>query len=211
MKIDKNISGYIVIIIMLLASSFFAINLFFQQKSSHDKLDISVFPQEIDGWKGQDIKLTEKEYDILETRNLVSREYTNSSGEKIYLFIIYSETNRSVFHPPEVCLIGSGIDIVDKKDEAMKVDKYSFLTNKLYLEKDHQKELVLYCYKAGKLYTNNFYLQQTYLTLHQIFGKVVPGATVRVSMSIGKDESATLATLKDFLARTVRIVDGLSR
>lgn len=210
MKIDKNIAGYIAIIIMLLASSFFAINLFFQQRGSHDKLGISVFPQEIDGWKGRDIKLTEKEYDILETRNLVLREYTNSSGQKISLFIIYSETNRSVFHPPEVCLIGSGIDIVDKKDEAMKIGKSAFLTNKLYLEKGREKELVLYCYKAGKLYTNSYYFQQTYLMLHQIFGRRTPGATIRVSMAVSRDEQTTLNALKNFLGKAVSILDGLS-
>lgn len=206
---NKNTIAYVAIMVMLIATSFFAVNLFFQQKTSHDKLNISVFPQRIDEWSGKDIALTEKEYDILETRNLVFREYTNLSGKKLFLFIIYSETNRSVFHPPEVCLIGSGVAIVDKRVEAMKSGKYDFVTNKLYLEKNNAKELVLYCYKAGKFYTDNFYFQQAYLALHQVFGKRVPGATIRISMPLGSEESM-LPILKKFLEDTVTILDRLS-
>ena len=206
----KNTIGYIAIIIMLIATSFFAVNLFFQQKRSHDKLNILFFPQRIGNWSGKDIALTEKEYDILETRNLVFREYTNLSGKKLSLFIIYSETNRSVFHPPEVCLIGSGIAIVDKRAEAIKSGKYDFVTSKLYLEKNNAKELVLYCYKAGKFYTDNYYFQQAYLAFHQIFGRRIPGATIRISMPLGSEEKATLAALKGFLSETVQIMDSLS-
>lgn len=206
---NKNTIAYVAIMVMLIATSFFAVNLFFQQKTSHDKLNISVFPQRIDEWSGKDIALTEKEYDILETRNLVFREYANLSGKKLFLFIIYSETNRSVFHPPEVCLIGSGVAIVDKRVEAMKSGKYDFVTNKLYLEKNNAKELVLYCYKAGKFYTDNFYFQQAYLALHQVFGKRVPGATIRISMPLGSEESM-LPILKKFLEDTVTILDKLS-
>lgn len=207
---NKNTLGYIAIIIMLVAASIFSINLFLHGKEASDRLDIHKFPHVVDGWEGKDLAITEKEYDILETRNLIAREYTAPSGAKLELFIIYSETNRSVFHPPEVCLIGSGITTVDKKTEEIASDKGSFLTNKLYLEKGPMKELMLYSYKAGNLYTENFYLQQLYLMAHQVFGKRVPGATIRVSMQVVGSDAETLATLKKFLADTVKIVDGLS-
>ncbi len=206
---NKNTFGYIAIILLLALTSFFALNLFFQEKSSHDKLYISIFPYRVGEWSGKDVEVTEKEYQILETRNLILREYTNSSGDKLFAFIIYSETNRSVFHPPEVCLIGSGVEIVDKNTEEMRGDKYDFLTNKLYLKKDNTKELVLYCYKAGKFYTDNYYFQQAYLAFHQIFGRQIPGATIRVSMPMRENEEAALAALKKFLQDTIHILDRI--
>ena len=129
-------------------------------------------------------KFARLEYEILETRNLISRRYVNPLGEKMFLFIIYSETNRSVFHPPEVCIIGSGGKIVDKKSEQVDAGKYKFLANKLYVGKGKAKDLVLYCYKAGNLYTDNFYLQQVYFAVHQLFRRHVRGATIRTSMPI---------------------------
>lgn len=210
MKINKNTIGFVVLIALLLVASAVSLRLFLRERTMHDKVNINTFPMTVGEWKGRSLEIKDYEYKLLETRNLISREYANPSGEKLYLFIIYSETNRSVFHPPEVCMLGSGLNIIDKQLEKINSDGKVFSTNKLYAEKDKFKELVLYSYKAGDLYTNNFYLQQAYLALHQVFGKLTPGATIRVSMSIGSDEHATLATLKDFLGKTVGIVDGLS-
>ena len=99
---------------------------------SHDSLDIRIFPYVVGEWQGKELQVTEKEYDILETRNLISREYISSSDEKVYLFIIYSETNRGVFHPPEVCMMGGGVKIVDKRSEKIDARGYRFSVNKLY-------------------------------------------------------------------------------
>ncbi len=198
----KNNIGFMAIIILLVITSVISLNLFFREKTSHDKLNINKFPQTVGEWKGKDLKITELEYRILETRNLISRLYTNPHGEEIYLFIIYSETNRSVFHPPEVCLMGSGITIENKQEEKE--------VNKLYLEKNGSKQLVLYSYKAGNFYTSNYYLQQAYLALHQILGRRIPGATIRVSIAMTRDEKTTLAILKTFLAKATGILDSLT-
>ncbi|MDD5136043.1 MAG: EpsI family protein [Candidatus Omnitrophica bacterium] len=211
MRVNKNTLGYAAIIALLVATSILSLNLFLREKTAHDKLDISTFPYKVMNWQGRDLPITEKEYAILETRNLISREYTNPAGEKIYLFIIYSETNRAVFHPPEVCLIGSGITIADKVPEEVKFDKRAFLTNKLFLENGPRKDIALYCYRAGDLYTDNFYLQQGYLAIHQIFGRLIPGATIRLTMASNGDEKATLPTMKNFLKEAIGILDTLSK
>ena len=210
MKKNTDTLGFAAIVALLLLTSIFSINLFFREKSSSDKLNIAAFPCKIGEWQGKELTVTEKEYRMLETRNLIVREYSKSSDEKLFLFIIYSETNRSVFHPPEVCLIGEGVTIVDRKTEKIGAGKYSFLANRLDLEKDKSKEMVLYCYKAGKFYTDNYYYQQAYLALHQIFGKRVAGATIRVSMSTRKDEAQALSVLKNFIKETVGILNQIS-
>lgn len=206
----KNTVGYIILVGSLIATSTISLNLFLRERTAHDRLDIHNLPLVIEEWRGKDIPMEEYVYRILETRNMITREYVNPSGDRISLFIIYSETNRSVFHPPEVCMVGGGLAIVDKQTEKVQTDRYKFLTNKLYAEKGSFKELVLYSYKAGNLYTENFYLQQVYLAFHQLFGRQVPGATVRVSMQLRGDERETLAMLKTFLAETVKILESLT-
>lgn len=210
MKLNKNTIGFAVMVVILLAASVFSLGLFRREMAAHDKLDVHKFPMRVGQWQGRDLPITEKEYNILETRNLISREYTNSSGDRLFLLIIYSETNRSVFHPPEVCMIGSGLCITNKLVEEFNVGNKVFTTNKLFAEKGQFKEIILNCYKAGNIYTSNFYIQQTRLALYQIFGRNIPGATLRVSMSVGKDPSATLATLKEFLSESAVILDRLS-
>jgi EpsI family protein len=210
MKIDKNTIGFAALIVMLAAACVISLGLFTREMVASDKLDVHKFPMVVGEWTGRDLPITEKEYDILETRNLITREYVNPSGDKLYLFIIYSETNRSVFHPPEVCMIGSGMDITDKQVDKVESGSKVFTTNKLFAEKGQYREIILNSYMAGKLHTDNFYLQQAYLAGHQIFGRVVPGATLRVSMSEGGDRDATLKMLKGFLSETAGILDELS-
>lgn len=211
MKIDKNTVGFAALIIILLVACVISLGLFRRDMSARDKLDVHTFPMTVDEWKGRELPITEKEYDILETRNLISREYINPAGDKLYLLIIYSETNRSVFHPPEVCMMGGGLTITGRQEEKVGLESRIFTTNKLCAQKGQFKEIILNSYKAGRLYTSNFYLQQAYLALHQVFGRNVPGATLRVSMSVGSDESATLATLKNFLSKAAEIVDSISQ
>lgn len=210
MKIDKNTIGFVLLVVMLIGAATVSLGLFNRDMKAKDKLDVHAFPMKVGQWQGRELPITEKEYEILETRNLISREYTNRAGEKLYLLIIYSETNRSVFHPPEVCMIGSGLCITDKQVDEFKVGGKNFTTNKLFAEKGAFKEVILNCYKAGGVYTSNFYFQQSYLALHQMFGRGVPGATLRVSASVGKDGAQTLAMLKQFLGESAGILDKLS-
>lgn len=210
MKSNKNTIGFAVLIVMLIAASAVSLGLFNREMVASDKLDVHTFPMTVGEWMGRELPITEKEYDILETRNLISREYINNSGDKLYLFIIYSETNRSVFHPPEVCMIGSGLCITDKQIESFNVEGKVFTTNKLFAEKGRLKKIILNCYKVGNIYTSNFYLQQARLALYQIFRRNVPGATLRVSMAVENDRAVTLATLKKFLSRSAVILDKLS-
>lgn len=210
MRSDKNTISYVFLVAILLITGAISLNLFLRERSAHDRLDVRTFPITVGEWKGRDLPITEKEYDILETRNLISREYTNPSGGRLYLLIIYSETNRSVFHPPEVCMIGGGLTITDKQIEKFDVGDKVFTTNKLFAEKGAFKEIILNSYKAGRIYTSNFYFQQAYLAFHQILGRLVSGATLRVSMAVEKDQGSTLATLKEFLSKSASILDRLS-
>ena len=87
--ISKNNLGFAVVIALLVVTSIFSLNLFLKQRAQRDILDMGVFPRGVGNWTGNDLPITEKEYGILETRNIVLREYANPRGDKIILFIIY--------------------------------------------------------------------------------------------------------------------------
>jgi hypothetical protein len=66
---------------------------------------------------GKDVPVDEKTYEILETRNVLSRIYENPKGEQIHLLLVGSRKDRRVAHPPEVCYLSYNFIIVD--DEPM--------------------------------------------------------------------------------------------
>src|SRR3990167_4372450 len=63
---------------------------------------VADFPKEIGEWKGTDLPIEENVYQILETRNLFIRDYKNAKGDSVYLYIVYSEGNPKINHPPAI-------------------------------------------------------------------------------------------------------------
>ncbi|MCB1195895.1 hypothetical protein KDK77_06900, partial [bacterium] len=62
-------------------------------------------PKTIDGMNSREIIMDQHTLDILETEDVLFREYRRH-GEfenPLYLCIIFSENNRKVAHPPELC------------------------------------------------------------------------------------------------------------
>jgi EpsI family protein len=187
----------------------FSLNIFSRQRVDKDEISIKEFPYEVLGYKAEDVEITEMEYEILETRNLLLRNYKNEAGEIIQLFIVYSETNRSVFHPPEVCMIGGGIQITDKKQGEVTIRNNEYTINELFLDRSDSKDIALYVYKAGDFYTDNYLLHQILFSFNQLLGKRRSGATIRVWMPLAKDKEYTLSRLRPFLKETIRLLETM--
>ncbi len=204
----NNTAATLMLLAVLIISAVLSINLFMRQRTDHDSVDIHTLPLVINGWQGKELAISERDYSILETRNLIFREY-DKEGRKIYLFIVYSETNRSVFHPPEVCLIGAGVAIENKTSQKMSVKDIEFMMNKLDLAEDGRKEVALYVYKAGSFYTDSYYLQQLYFAVNQLLGRRQGGATIRVSATVSGTEEETTAELKGFISDIIKELESL--
>lgn len=160
------------------------------------KVKVADFPKEIGEWKATDIPLSERDYEILETRNLILRDYKNPKGQSVYLYLIYSEDNRKVSHPPEVCFIGTGATVTDEKK--VKVIN-SIVAKSLVVENKNERQLMLYWYKAGNFFTDKYLKQQWKVAMDRTFGKRTSGALIRISTAINNnDQAAAFDLLKHF-------------
>ena len=160
------------------------------------KISITDFPKVIRGWKAQDIPLDERVYELLETKNLIMRNYINKQGDSINCYIIYSQDNRKVAHPPEICLQGEGATVVDKT--AIQITD-SIKATKLILEKPFSRDLVIYWYKTGNLNTNDYIKQQLKIAINRMLGKSSSGALIRLATEIkGDDQDKALILIQSF-------------
>lgn len=170
----------------------------------HKDFNLAGIPLQIGDWKGEDIEVPKRAYDMLSPDDLLMRQYTNPKGESVLLYVVVSVENRETFHPPELCYDGAGSQFFEERTEEIDLGgKKPFSKIKAHLMhiiiKDRE-ELVINWYMAGTMVASNFYLHQLNFVLKQIIDHSSPGAMIRVSTPLIKgDVEAGLEREKRFL------------
>ncbi|MFH1283027.1 MAG: exosortase C-terminal domain/associated protein EpsI [bacterium] len=199
MKIDKSFIG---IIALLIVAGGISVALYLRQMEDSTAVKVSLLPMEISDWQGNDIPLDERTYRILETKNLLMREYKSPENQSVYLYMVVSEVNRRVVHPPEVCYTGDGNEISEKEHVEVNMPgfKEPFALNSFVSMKGSMREsLVYYCYKSGDKFTTDYISQQANTVLSNVMGKYAPGALVRISIPIvNNDKEKAAQILREF-------------
>lgn len=142
------------------------------------------FPIQIKDWKGTDEALEDKIYEILETKNVLSRVYQNQEGERIHLLLVGSQQDRRVAHPPEVCFTGSHYQISKTTPgelywQGKKVPFKEFVAQKE--DKSLADQNVLYLYQVGNQWTGNYYEQQLKFAWQRLSGQKSNVLLIRLS------------------------------
>jgi len=164
-----------------------------------ESVKVNDFPKTIGEWRGEDMALSERDYEILETKNLFVRDYKNKNGDSVYLYIIYAGDNRRALHPPEVCYTGGGATIAEKSVIPM---TGSITANKFTIEDKNSRQLVVYWFKSTSLNTYNFLKQQLKIVTDRMLGRKTSGALIRVSTEIkGGREAAALELIRSFCSQ----------
>ncbi len=196
----RNIILTIIICVLFFSVGVLSWTQYFKVYQQEDTVDISSFPSEIQGWHSENIPLTELEFSILETNNAFVRRYYNDHGSEVYLFIVYSQNNRKVSHPPEICYTGSGASILNSVHDAVRYNKGKMVpANRLMVEKGDVEQVLFYWFKVGDSFTSNYWKQQGLIILKSLFGKPSSSALIRISANIENDqELKAISQVKEF-------------
>ena len=181
-KIDGS---YVVIVILLIMAGCVSWSLFFKEYHQTDTVNIHRFPKEVGDWKSWDLLIPEDVYAVLETRNVFTRQYTNPSGKEAYLMLVYSQNNRKVSHPPEICYAGSGVSILANHRTYIKLNSGKWIkVNQLFVEQGNIQQMMYYWFKVGDSFTSNYWKQQFLIVWKTLLGKSASSALIRISVSI---------------------------
>ena len=169
------------------------------------KVKLESIPLTLGEWKGEDIPIDERIYELLETKDVLMREYSNVKGERVVLAIVYSGVNRASFHPPEICYLGGGRELLKKDIEnveagpAGKTSRATMQVNKLLMEDQAGKEIAWYWFSAGSRITSSYYLQQCYFIWDELRRNPQGGTLIRVSTRVADGSPETRAPRKEFI------------
>jgi len=199
MRRKKDFPFWVLVIIFFLSS--FVVKRVERKKSITSSVNLGSFPKKINGWQAKDIKLDKRTYEILGTKDVLLKEYRNKNQDRVILAIVYSGTRRESFHPPEICYLGGGNRLLQKKKEEIKLGKESLKVNKLVLEGKYGIIKVWYWFLAGDKFTDDYYLQQWQLAWNALYGKRMGGALIRVSIQADSSEKEERA--KSFIKEVI--------
>ena len=200
---------YLIVGVLFCAVAVFSWKLYFFQSLQQDTFNIHNFPKTIANWTSEELSITDDEYAILETKNAFVRRYKNPGGKEVYLYIVYSQFNRKVAHPPEICYSGSGISIINNVRELFLIQNFPqpIAANRLLLEKENFQQFSYYWFKVGDIFTPNYWKQQLLIARYSLMGKNKGSALIRLSVDIkegGKDDA--VSTAKEFANLAVPII-----
>ncbi len=201
------------VVILLLSAAFTTLHL----RGSVDRVppseELSLLPQTIDAWTGEDVPITQETLLVLGDGRFLNRIYTHSTplstvaNPPISLFIGYFPTQRTgqSIHSPQNCLPGAGWTFASAQTiylEQPQLKNYAVgeyvITNGTY------KQVVLYWYLAHGRSIANDYVAKAYMMADAVRWNRTDGALVRLVTPLQPDESLPSAQ-----ARLIKFADRL--
>lgn len=179
---------------MFLVAGAVSWRVYFRDYRRADSVNIHRFPRVIGGWAAEDLPVSDEEKAVLETDNVFVRRYTNAEHEEVFLFMVYSESNRKVSHPPEICYRGGGATILNSVRDAFWSASRDITVdvNRLTVERGSVTQIFVYWFKVGDAFTSNYWKQQALIALKSLFGRPASSALIRISATVhdGNDADA---------------------
>jgi len=194
--------SFLLIIVIFAMAGILSWKVYFKAYRPADTVNIHHFPKVIDGWVSDELPITDKEKAILETDNVFVRRYVHEeNGKEVYLFIVYSQSNRKVSHPPEICYTGSGATILSSAHDSFPLRQAGgkINVNRLTVELGSVDQAFFYWFKVGDSFTPNYWKQQGLIALKSFLGQPASSALIRISADVkGGAEDEAIRQLKEF-------------
>jgi EpsI family protein len=152
------------------------------------------FPMLLNGWLGTSLSLEKQYIDALRFDDYVLADYRFGNGQPVNLYTAYYQSQRKgqSAHSPQSCLPGGGWEITSLNDVELPLNSRqgnAFHINRALIQKDDQKQIILYWFKQRDRIVTDEYLVKWYLVWDSILRSRTDGALVRIASLIGPGET----------------------
>ena len=168
------------------------------------------FPMKLDGWLGTSLTLEKQYIDALRFDDYVLADYRFGGGQPVNLYAAYYRSQRKgqSAHSPQSCLPGGGWEISSINSMDLPASSgmvRSLHVNRALIQKDDQKQIVLYWFKQRDRILSNEYLVKLYLFWDALSRGRTDGALVRIASLVGPGETDDIVDQR--LLRFVATID----
>ncbi|MGV8056414.1 MAG: exosortase C-terminal domain/associated protein EpsI [Smithellaceae bacterium] len=202
-----------IIILLMMLSTFLALNYFQRVEDNQLKRPISTFPMQLGDWAGTTLRFDQQVYDVLGVDDSLLRRYTNHGGQSVQLYMGYYKSQREgrIIHSPKNCMPGAGWNIIHNSVQHIQIpggNPSRVTVVKLILEKGTEKQVAMYWFQARGRYVASEYLDKIYLILDALILHRTDEAFVRLLGPVQDgDPETTTGFLKEFIQRLVPVLE----
>lgn len=197
-------SKFVIVILVLLAAA--ALNHYFSKPDiSLPRKSLAEFPKSLGDWAAvSDQEIDKQSMKILQVDDYFMRNYRNSNGDVIGLYVGYFKSQREAkgIHSPRQCLPGAGWVPVNTAVYRMAVSGRNpemVPVNKFVMGKGLDRQLYLFWYHGrGRIYASEYW-NKIYLIWDGLTKKRTDGALVRVNNPVIGNTEDALKTQSDFI------------
>jgi exosortase D (VPLPA-CTERM-specific) len=165
------------------------------------------FPMQLEGWIGTSLTLEKQYIDALRFDDYMLADYRLGGGQPVNLYTAYYRSQRKgqSAHSPQSCLPGGGWEISSLTymdvPASSGVDR-PLHVNRALIQKDRQKQVVLYWFKQRERILSNEYLVKVFLFWDGVSRGRTDGALVRIASLVGPGETEDIVDqrLRRFVA-----------
>ncbi len=152
------------------------------------------FPMKLDGWLGTSLTLEKQYIDALRFDDYVLADYRFGDGQSVNLYAAYYRSQRKgqSAHSPQSCLPGGGWEISSINSLNLQASSgmvRPLPVNRASIQRDGQKQIVLYWFKQRDRILSNEYLVKLYLFWDAMSRGRTDGALVRIASLVGPGET----------------------
>ena len=152
------------------------------------------FPMQLDGWSGTSLSLEKQYIDALRFDDYMLADFRFEGGQPVNLYAAYYQSQRKgqSAHSPQSCLPGGGWEIgaIHSMDLPTSHGTVrSMHVNRALIQKDSQKQIVLYWFKQRDRILSNEYLVKLFMFWDAMSRGRTDGALVRIASLVGPGET----------------------
>jgi EpsI family protein len=172
------------------------------------------FPTQLNAWQrvGGDQHFDAQTESVLRADDYLSRNYGSREGRVASFYVGYYATQRTgvTYHSPLNCLPGSGWIMSDPAKIMITPTngKAPFEANRYLIQNGDDKQLLVYWYQGRGRAIASEYWGKIYTVLDSVRRRRSDGAIVRVTVPVGRSESAALDAAADLAATVSAVLPG---
>lgn len=176
-------TAFLAALLIITAGGTFSLNLRYRSVPAASGVDLEAIPESAGGWAAREIHLPPDIESLLDVNRYIYREYVNSSGKSVWLFVGYFTSQKfgTGIHSPRNCLPGSGWEIVSRAYAELPGDR-STTVNRMDIIRGGERQRMYYWFVTRAGHLNNEFSLKGDLVISALQGRPTDAAFIRINV-----------------------------